>query len=71
MDMDTTDSPDIRFCRVCSENVYLCETDGELIEAIAANKCVAMYDESDAKYPTLLGDVAPPSYLINNPKKSE
>ena len=58
--LDETEAPSIRFCGECRKKVYLCETDVELIEALQQNRCVAMFDESDTEYPTLLGDVELP-----------
>jgi hypothetical protein len=47
----------VRYCRVCCENVYLCETDEELLEAMRNNRCVALYEKPGDELPTMLGDV--------------
>jgi hypothetical protein len=55
--MDQTGKNNIKFCKVCEENVYLCINDQELIEALKNNRCVAMYNDGGEKMPTLIGDV--------------
>lgn len=40
--MSSTDQPNIRRCAACNTNVYLCITKNELVDAIKANRCVAV-----------------------------
>lgn len=40
--MSPTDQPNIRRCASCDTNVYLCITKNELVDAIKANRCVAV-----------------------------
>jgi hypothetical protein len=37
-----TDSPDIRYCEVCSQNVYLCESPTEFVRQGNMGRCVAI-----------------------------
>jgi hypothetical protein len=39
---DPTDSPDVRFCQVCREKVYLCQTPQEFVERGERGQCVAI-----------------------------
>ena len=36
------ESRNIRYCSECEENVFFCNTDEELVEAIRGNRCVAI-----------------------------
>lgn len=36
------DNQDVRFCSACEQNVYLCQDEYALAEAIQANHCVAV-----------------------------
>jgi len=58
MDLVNPESDKIRFCRVCQENVYLCENDQELSLAIRHNYC-ALYENLGDEVPALIGDVDP------------
>jgi len=40
-----TESPDIRYCEVCSQNVYLCETPVEFVRQGNLGRCVAIRQE--------------------------
>lgn len=33
----------VRFCKDCGKNVYLCETDDDLVNNVERNRCVAIY----------------------------
>ena len=37
-----TEAPDVRFCGVCNQNVYLCETPLEFVTQGNLGRCVAM-----------------------------
>ena len=51
----TTDDNSIRFCPVCSRNVYLCHTDSDVAHHAQAGDCVAKIDGFGIE---LLGEVA-------------
>jgi hypothetical protein len=40
-----TESPDIRYCEVCSQNVYFCETPREFVSQGNLGRCVAIREE--------------------------
>lgn len=40
-----TRDENIHFCGECQKEVYLCEDDEELVEAVRLNRCVAIYRE--------------------------
>lgn len=40
-----TESPDIRYCEVCSQNVYFCETPLEFVRQGNLGRCVAIRQE--------------------------
>ena len=40
-----TESPDIRYCEVCSQNVYLCGTPEEFVRLGELGRCVAVQNE--------------------------
>ena len=40
-----TETPDIRYCEVCSQNVYLCETPREFVSQGNLGRCVAIRKE--------------------------
>jgi len=46
--LDMTSSVNIRVCRVCGEQVYLCVSDDELRRAMEANHCVAIRIQTDS-----------------------
>lgn len=50
-----TDDGSIRFCPVCSRNVFLCHTESELTYHAQAGNCVAKSDGFDIEF---LGEVA-------------
>lgn len=37
-----SDNESVRFCDDCARDVHLCRTDRELLEAVQADKCVAI-----------------------------
>jgi hypothetical protein len=39
--LSRTESPDIRYCEVCSQNVYLCESPAEFVRQGNLGRCVA------------------------------
>lgn len=41
----STESPDIRYCGVCSQNVYLCETPREFVSQGNLGRCVGIRKE--------------------------
>ena len=45
-----TESPDIRYCEVCSQNVYLCETPLEFVSQGNLGRCVAIRQEVTPTY---------------------
>lgn len=38
----TTSNDEVRYCDKCQHDVYWCQTDRELAEAVALNRCVAI-----------------------------
>jgi hypothetical protein len=44
-----TESPDIRYCEVCNQNVYLCETPLEFVRQGNLGRCVAIRPEVTPK----------------------
>ena len=40
--LSRTESPDIRYCEVCSQNVYLCESPTEFVRQGNLGRCVAI-----------------------------
>lgn len=40
--LSATESPDIRFCSVCSQNVYRCDEHAEVIERAQLGQCVSL-----------------------------
>lgn len=40
-----TESPNIRYCEVCSQNVFLCETPDEFVRQGELGRCVALQKE--------------------------
>ncbi|MCC2637827.1 MAG: hypothetical protein K0Q68_1546 [Moraxellaceae bacterium] len=40
-----TREPDIRFCGDCQREVHRCHTEGQLAEAVARNRCIAIQVE--------------------------
>jgi len=41
-ELSETDEDSIRFCQNCQKEVFFCNTDEELAEAIKKNKCVSL-----------------------------
>jgi hypothetical protein len=58
-DLDQIDpsTDHIRFCRVCQENVYLCENDQALRKALMNDHCVALVEKMGDEMPTMVGKV--------------
>jgi hypothetical protein len=57
-----TESPDIRYCEVCSQNVYFCETPLEFVRQGNLGRCVAIRREvtpTDAFFDHSMGRVLP------------
>ena len=56
--MTPTDSDGrIRFCLDCQKEVYLCESDQELIHNVVNNRCIALVRVLRGEKKRLLGDV--------------
>ena len=47
----------IRFCLDCQKEVYLCESDQELIHNVVNNRCIALVRVLRGEKKRLLGDV--------------
>lgn len=47
----------IKFCSDCQKQVYLCETDDELIDHVVNNHCVAIIKTIDLEEYRSLGDI--------------
>lgn len=47
--LDTTESDDIRYCQVCQQNVYLCQTPLEFVNQGNFGRCVAIPQEMTPK----------------------
>ncbi len=54
--MSVTDDPEVRYCSVCDEDVYLCRDADDVFEALQNNRCVAIYDNEGERV-ALIGDV--------------
>ncbi len=54
-----TDNQDVRYCSACEQNVYLCQDESTLAEAIQANRCVAVDIDDKVR---LLGEPLPAPY---------
>ena len=46
----------VKHCKVCNEDVHLCDTDEQLITAIKNNWCVALFGDKNDETPSLLGE---------------
>jgi hypothetical protein len=57
-ELTPTDDDKINFCQDCQKEVYLCEDDDELVNAVRLNRCVAIYRGEIGSGRMLLGDVA-------------
>jgi hypothetical protein len=53
--LNGTDVDNIKFCSNCQKEVYFCETDEELVEAVKRNKCVGII--KPFAYEVMLGEV--------------
>ncbi len=51
------DTDRIRFCRVCQEDVYRCENDEELREALMNDHCVALVEKMGDEIPAMVGKI--------------
>jgi len=51
----------IRHCKVCNEDVHLCKTDKQLLQAIRNNMCVALQVSVQDELPALPHDIMPPA----------
>jgi len=58
-DLVQTDNQKIRYCSTCEQNVYLCQDEYALSEAIQANRCVAVDIAENVR---LLGEPLPLPY---------
>jgi hypothetical protein len=54
---------DVRFCELCRQNIYRCQTDAEVVERTARGECVAF--ESD--FGDMLLGIAIPTDDANGP----
>ena len=45
-----TEDRKIRFCKNCQKEVYFCESDEELVDAIHRNKCICIYTPFEEVY---------------------
>ena len=54
-ELDETEEDEIKFCRGCQKEVFLCETDEELTQSIKRNRCVAIFYPSREEH--LLGEI--------------
>jgi len=50
-ELDETEEDEIKFCKGCQKEVYLCETDEDLTKAIKRNRCVAIFYPSRVEGP--------------------
>jgi hypothetical protein len=48
----------VRFCLGCQKEVYLCESDQELIHNVVNNRCIALVRVLRGEKRRLLGDVS-------------
>jgi hypothetical protein len=48
----------VRFCLDCQKEVYLCESDQELIHNVVNNRCIALVRVLRGEKRRLLGDVS-------------
>jgi hypothetical protein len=52
----TSEGKDIKYCNICDRNVYFCNSNEELAEAVKNNRCIAIKNEYNIEYgPTLMG----------------
>jgi hypothetical protein len=58
-ELTQTDNQDVRYCSTCEQNVYLCQDEYTLAEAIQANRCVAVDIDENVR---LLGEPLPLPY---------
>jgi hypothetical protein len=56
-----TEAPEIRYCDVCNQNVYLCETPLEFVSQGKLGRCVAIRKEVTP------GEVYPQLYILGEP----
>ena len=47
----------VRFCLDCQKEVFLCESDAELISNVVKNRCIALIREERGQSRRLLGEV--------------
>lgn len=47
----------VRFCLDCQKEVFLCESDSELINNVVNNRCIALIREERGRSRRLLGEV--------------
>lgn len=47
----------VRFCLDCQKEVFLCESDAELISNLVNNRCIALIREERGRSRRLLGEV--------------
>jgi hypothetical protein len=53
--LNETDDENIKFCDSCQKEVYFCNSDEELVEAIKRNKCVSIF--KPFTYEEMLGEI--------------
>jgi hypothetical protein len=59
--LEVTESPDVRHCGQCNEDVYFCRTDAETIAHAVAGHCVARERPHSSEFgPMILGRPAVP-----------
>ncbi|WP_427551096.1 hypothetical protein ACQE3D_17605 [Methylomonas sp. MS20] len=58
-ELTQTDNQDVRYCSACEQNVYLCQDEYTLAEAIQENRCVAVDIDENVR---LLGEPLPLPY---------
>lgn len=62
--LSTTNNNDVRYCCICSQNVYICLTPQEFIQNAKSGKCVAIPDE-------LAHRPNDPQYVLGQPSQEE
>jgi hypothetical protein len=62
--LERTESEMVRLCGVCDRRVYLCTSEEDMHEHVAAGRCVAVWvHEPDGDARLMLGEPAPPYEL--------
>ncbi|REL35881.1 hypothetical protein [Thalassotalea euphylliae] len=73
--MSITDDDTVRHCEVCERNVYLCQDESEIIDALKFNRCVAIpvgfLDSQRQPSPRMyVGELESSSYPLNHSEAS-